>query len=138
MWSYAHGTLNNPTTSVQVPTSTLTSSTEAKLPSLPDVNAYGYLVAVDARTDMAEFFLSCGLSHSQEMKSSTWLVDLRGVTFGWESAPRDMAKGQVSSVSLKQWINLARHQGWTGYLDLAEPTKWLTNGPGPTPCGAAL
>jgi len=113
--------------------------------------ALATLVAVDPRSKLAEFRISCGWYAAPGPASSTrawlakgklrpglWNVNLRGVSFGWETYPNGPASGIWHPVSLRTWERQAELHGWSGHLWFATRNGEISNGPTTDICGGVL
>jgi hypothetical protein len=111
-------------------------SIPSNLPRLRDAVALGTLVALDRRTDVAEFRISCGWHATQIGRATTKLrpglfrVPLHSFGFNVETYPAGPESGVANAVSLSTWERWTSSSGWKGALYLYPgPTKrWITDG----------
>jgi hypothetical protein len=62
------------------------------------------------------------------------IVTLAGLNFEEDTNPRNETAGSVYPVSLTQWEQDVAHDGWSGYLYLAQNPPRISNGPGSFGC----
>ena len=94
--------------------------------------AFATLVAVDPKSKLAEFRISCGWYALPAPASSRtawlvkgkvrpglWNVSLRGFSFDFETYPNGPASGINHTESLTQWQRSAEALGWSGHVRVA-------------------
>jgi hypothetical protein len=123
------------------------------VPVLHDAVALGTLVALDPKSDVAEFRIRCGWHAARgkptdpqatmpkrKLRIGLWKVALRGFAFNIETYPNGPASGIAHTATLKAWERHAAHTGWTGTLFL--PAGWskpfLSDGPTTDICHGVL
>ena len=119
-----------------VPVHTIASN----IPALRQAAALGKVVAIDPKADVAEFRIRCGWYYKpkRKVRIGLWKVELRGLSFGWETYPTGPASGISHAVSLKTWERQAELHGWSGTLWLATGNPYISNGPTTDICGGVL
>jgi hypothetical protein len=123
----------NPThgTSGRVPLHPIAST----IPELHDAVALGTLVALDPRSDVAEFRIRCGwyaargkptdpeaTMPKRRLHPGLWKVALRKFAFTFETYPNGPASGIAHEATLNAWERYVAPIGWTGTLFL--PFGW--------------
>jgi hypothetical protein len=110
------------------------------VPTLRNAAALGALVRVDPKRRLAEFRISCGWYYKPKRRvhRRLWKVDLRHLTFGWESNLSNAGAGHVETVSLKTWEHRSELRGWSGTLRLTGRGGNLSNGPTTDICAGSL
>lgn len=123
------------------------------VPTLRNVVALGTLVALDPRSDVAEFRIRCGwyaargkptdsqaTMPKRKLRAGLWKVALRGFSFNAETYPNGPASGIAHEATLKAWERRAARLGWVGTLFL--PAGWnnpfLSDGPTTDICHGVL
>jgi hypothetical protein len=113
--------------------------------------ALATLVAVDPKSKLAQFRISCGWYAAKAPPSSAdawlargkvrpglWNVKLGRVSFNWETYAAGPASGVAHTVSLKMWEQGVKLQGWSGTLWLASRNPFISNGPTTDICRGVL
>jgi hypothetical protein len=104
------------------------------VPTLVRAGARGTLLAIDLKSGIAEFRISCGrfIPSKARIRPGLWKVNLRGATFGWAVGQNGQGGGHVEDLNLRQWERTVRRLGWSGTLYVrtanAPHSVWLTNG----------
>jgi hypothetical protein len=115
--------------------------------------AMGTLVALDLKSDVAEFRIRCGWYAARgkpadpqptipirRLKPGLWKVALHGFGFNIETYPNGPASGIAHDATLKAWERYSGRNGWTGTLFLA--SGWnkplLSDGPTTDICHGVL
>ena len=127
-------------------------SFQRSVPTLRGAVAVGRLVAVNSRTNVAEFRISCGwlaqpgassgsraLIPTRKLHPGLFRVFLRRATFNVETYPAGPASGIANAVTLKAWERTVR-VGWTGslYVPSGAAGPFLSNGPTTDICHGVL
>jgi len=114
------------------------------LPNLRRAGAVGTLVALDPRSALTEFAVSCGryVPSKSPVRPGRFRVDLRGATFGEAVNYNGRGSGHVVSISLTRWVALVTRGGWRGTLYLRTPNApravFLTNGGATAVCAGVF
>lgn len=123
------------------------------VPTLHNAVALGTLVALDPKSDVAEFRIRCGwyaargkptdrqaTMPKRKLHPGLWKVALRGFAFNIETYPNGPVSGVAHEASLKTWERHTARAGWTGTLFL--PFGWnepfLSDGPTTDICRGVL
>jgi hypothetical protein len=125
----------------------------ASVPTLHDAVALGTLVALDLKSDVAEFRIRCGWYAARgkpaglratvpkrKLHSGLWKVALRGFAFNMETYPKGPASGIANPATLNIWERYAARFGWRGTLFLAAgwSKPFLSDGPTTDICHGVL
>jgi hypothetical protein len=130
-----------------------TRSIPSTVPTLRGVVALGTLVALDPKTDVAEFRIRCGWYARRgkptdseatialhKLRPGLWKVDLRRLGFNAETYPNGPASGVAHDTALNTWERYSVRAGWAGTLFL--PSRWsnpfLSDGPTTDICHGIL
>ena len=125
----------------------------SSVPALRAAVALGTLVALDPKSDVAEFRIRCGwyaargkptdpqaTMPKRKLQPGLWKVSLRGFAFIVETYPNGPASGIAHATNLKTWERYVARAGWSGTLFL--PSGWskpfLSDGPTTDICHGIL
>jgi hypothetical protein len=110
------------------------------LPTLRGAVALATVVAIDPKTDVAEFRIKCGwyLKPKHKVRIGHWKVALRGLSFEFETYPNGPSSGINHPESLKHWVRSAKAFGWSGTLYLSRHDPFLSDGPTTDICAGVL
>jgi hypothetical protein len=123
------------------------------VPALDNAVAVGTLVAIDPKSEVAEFRIHCGwyakrgkptdpqaTMPERKLRAGLWKVNLRGVSFNIESYPSGPASGIAHKATLKSWERYVSRSRWTGTLFFAGgwSKPFLSDGPTTDICGGVL
>jgi hypothetical protein len=126
---------------------------QTTVPALHNAVALGTLVALDPKSDVAEFRIRCGwyaargkpsdpeaTMPKRKLHPGLWRVALRGFAFNIETYPNGPASGIAHAATLNTWERYTARTGWTGTLFL--PGGWakpfLSDGPTTDICHGVL
>jgi hypothetical protein len=128
-------------------------SIRSAVPALRGAVALGTLVALDPKTDVAEFRIRCGwyarrgkpneqlaTVPQRKLRPGLWKVALRGFAFNVETYPNGPASGIANPISLHAWERRVARFGWTGSLWIASgwSSPVLSDGPTTDICRGVL
>ena len=122
------------------------------VPTLRGAVALGTLVALDPKSDVAEFRVRCGwyarrgkrtdpeaTVPTRKLHAGLWKIALRGFGFDFETYPNGPASGINHTITLNTWERYVARTGWTGTLFLASGWKpFLSDAPRTDICGGVL
>ena len=123
------------------------------VPALRNAVALGTLVALDPKSDVAEFRIRCGWYAARgkpadplatipkrKLHPGLWKVALRGFAFNTETYPNGPASGIAHAASLEAWERYTTRFGWTGtvYLPFGWNKPFLSDGPTTDICRGVL
>jgi hypothetical protein len=126
---------------------------KVSVPSLQNAVALGTLVALDPKSDVAEFRIRCGwyaargkpadpraTMPKRKLHPGLWKLALRGFAFSIETYPNGPASGIAHVATLNTWERYSARAGWAGTLFL--PAGWnkpfLSDGPTTDICRGVL
>lgn len=117
----------------------------SSLPTLRNAVVLATLVAIDPKSDLAEFRTRCGwyiklvgkeqyVRPRSKVRLKEWKLSLRGLSFDFETYPNGPISGINHPESLKQWERHAVAFGWSGSVHLFPLRGWGRGsvGDGPT------
>jgi hypothetical protein len=104
---------------------------------LHDAFALGTLVRLDPSARVAEFRVRCVWRYAprHRLRGGLRRVNLRPLTFSWDTNLSNLALGSNPTVSRRTWAHRAKTRGWSGTLRLGKNDGWISNGPTTNVCG---
>ncbi len=99
----------------------------------------GSLIALDPRSKIGEFRITCGWDSltRRKIRPGVWRMDLRGTSLELTSEPNNLAGGYVQTVSYAKWKAYVVEFGWTGIIE-RNRQSFLTDGPGTDVCNGVM